>query len=47
MSAAVLAIASLALGIAGFTETVEASTYPYLLIGASVVAALGGLLVDR
>ncbi len=45
--AAVLAIAGVALGIAGFTGTAQASTYPYLLIGASLVAALGGLLLGR
>ena len=45
--AAVLAIAGVGLGIAGFTGAVQASTYPYLLIGASLVAALGGLLLGR
>ena len=45
--AAVLAIAGVALGIAGFTGKVQASTYPYLLIGASLVPALGELLVGR
>ena len=45
--AALLAIAGVTLGIAGFTGTVEASTYPYVLIGASLVAALGGLLLGR
>ena len=45
--AGVLAIAGVTLGIAGFVGTVPASTYPYLLIGPSLVAALGGLLLAR
>ncbi len=35
--AAVLAIAGVALGIAGFTGKVQASTYPFLLIGTSLL----------
>ncbi len=45
--AAVLATAGVTLGIAGFTGKVQASTYPFLLIGASLVPALCGLLVGR
>ena len=45
--AAVLAIAGVALGIAGFAGKVQASTYPYPPSGASLVAALGGLLLGH
>ena len=41
------AITGVTLGIAGFTGKVQASTYPFLLIGASLVPALGGLLLGR
>ncbi len=45
--AAVLAIAGVTLGIAAFTGEVQASTYPFLLIGASLLPALGGPLLGR
>ena len=40
-------MAGVAVGIAGFTGRVQASTYPYFLIGASLVAALGCSWTDE